>query len=147
MRAPEHMRKGPGKGLLTRMRREANELGAFYRAPVYLVGSALLDFNAKPRDWDIRVVLKDKDFARRYAPAGPLVMRGKSYEAMWNWVEEMSTGLWTETRWNWSNDCVKRSKEVARRLSINVDFQTMPETYARAQYKIQPRYRLDRFRS
>lgn len=120
------------------------DLARYYGVPVWLVGSALLDSNGDPRDWDFRVVLSDEEFARRFGPPGPLERRGDGFEETWKWIEQMGSGLWTSVRWKWAAECVKRSKEVSRRIGLNVDFQIHPKTYADAQYQRAPRYRLDR---
>lgn len=126
-RAPEHLRRNRDR--LRLMRRRAREIARFYCVPVWLCGSALLDCNAKPRDWDIRLTLPDDDFARRYGDPE-------------KWEREGSTGEWTDVRWRWSNDCVKRSKQESLALGLNIDLQIYPASHAIV-YRYEPRYRLD----
>lgn len=115
--------------------RFANEMAGWYQAPVYLCGSALK--KAKPRDIDLRVHLPDEEFGLRYG----LAMNAE--EAVKRWVEQGATGEWTNIRWRWSDDCVKRTKRAWKNTNLNVDFQVYPESYALAFYKTRKRVRLD----
>jgi len=126
-RWPAHLRGNPH--LRKKLRREANFLRAFYGMPVYLVGSALIDSNADPRDWDIRIVLDDPQFRRRYGDPD-------------DWYHQGQTGAWTRVRWRWSDDCVKQSKRSSAVLGVNVDLQIHPRVMAEA-FKYQHRFRLD----
>jgi hypothetical protein len=65
MKVPAHLR-GRKNARLWSLRRLANGLRGYYGQPVYLCGSALLDGNTNPRDWDIRIELPDEQFALRY---------------------------------------------------------------------------------
>jgi hypothetical protein len=115
--------------MMQRLRMEANGLRGLYGVPVYLVGSALMDANEKPRDWDFRITLSDADFATRYGDPKA-------------WVDEGRTGKWTDVRWRWSDDCVKQSKVASSRLQLNCDVQVYPASYAKA-FAGKPRLRLD----
>lgn len=115
--------------MMRQLRAEANGIRGLYGVPVYLVGSALMDANEKPRDWDFRITLADEDFALRYGDAT-------------EWAREGANGHWTDIRWRWSDDCVKRSKAASGFLGLNVDFQAYPASYAK-RFKGQPRLRLD----
>lgn len=132
-RLPEHLRTERGRKRLRELRRVATAFYGRYGAPVYLVGSALLDCNARPRDWDVRINLPDDDFTRMFGSVAA-------------WEEQGNTGLWTDVRHHWSQECVKGSKEFYYRTGLNVDFQVYPETYALGVYRKRPRLRLDRGR-
>ena len=135
-RLPEHLRgrKNPRMWVL---RRFANAQRGLYGQPVYLCGSALLDGNAHPRDWDIRIVLPDDQFALRYG-------NGRNAEyVVGRWVGEALDGAWTAIRWRWSDDCVKHSLQGCRDTGLNIDFQVYPASHAKALYKSKPKIRLD----
>jgi hypothetical protein len=120
--------------LMRMLRREGNGIRGLYGVPVFLCGSALMDGNEKPRDWDFRITLADADFKARY---------GDPHK----WEMEGCNGEWTDIRWRWSDDCVKRSKQLSAILGLNVDFQVYPRSYARKRFKGKPRLRLDTRRS
>lgn len=100
---------------------------------MWLVGSALKDGNAKPRDWDIRIVLSEQAFARRFGDSDI-------------WQEEAVTGRWTDVRWRWSNECIKQGVWASGYSGLNVDFQIFPATVAKV-YKFRPKFRLNAARS
>lgn len=128
-RLPEHLRTKRGRDRLKRLRSAANALSAYFGVPVYLVGSALLDANEEPRDWDIRFSIPEPDFKRRYgSPAA--------------WSDEGRTGRYTRVRWSWSDEMVKQSKNLSARTALNCDVQGYPEGHFRA-YRNLPRLRLD----
>jgi hypothetical protein len=128
-RWPEHLRGKDKARRRKKLRTEGNGLRGLYGVPVFLCGSALLDANAEPRDWDIRITLPDAAFARRYGPVE-------------QWEAEGLTGQYTKIRWRWSDDCVKQSKHAASLTGLNVDVQVYPASYA-AHFKHRPRFRLD----
>lgn len=102
---------------------------AYYGADVWLVGSALKDGNAKPRDWDIRIVLSELAFTRRFGDPK-------------TWQEEGITGRWTDVRWRWSNECIKQGLWASGYTGLNVDFQIFPDSAAKI-YKVRPKFRLN----
>lgn len=120
------------KDFRKRLRGDATDLAAFYRGPVYLVGSALLDSNAQPRDWDVRITIPNAEFQRRYGDPN-------------RWVEEGHTGQWTKVRWRWSDDCVKQSQRLSGHLQVLVDVQVYPQSFEGI-FTGKPRLRLDRRR-
>jgi len=128
-KAPAHLRTPRGKERLKRLRAFANALRGRYGVPIYLCGSALLDVNEEPRDWDMRAALDEADFARFYGDAN-------------QWEQDGRTGAWTSVRWKWSDDMVKQSRDGYRRTLMNIDFQVYPAKHAAA-YKNLPRFRLD----
>lgn len=128
-RIPAHLRDKTGRVRLRALRRFGNRIAAFYRVPVYLCGSALLDFNAAPRDWDVRITLSDLEFRRRFGDAQA-------------WEAEGRSGVYTQVRWGWSDRCVKDSKDGYNVTGLNVDCQIYPESHAR-HYRNRPRLRLD----
>jgi hypothetical protein len=131
-RLPEHLRNNRQR--VRDLRSMANGYAGHYGVPVWLCGSALMDVNSQPRDWDIRVDLPEEDFLRLY---GDPVL----------WEEEGKTGHWTSVRWQWSGDCVKQSKWGHAKTRLNIDFQVYPADYARRIYGTRPRYRLDSTRA
>ena len=128
-RLPEHLRTKAGRIRLRALRRLGNRIAAFYGVPVYLCGSALLDFNASPRDWDIRATLPDAEFKRRFG----------DWKA---WDTEGQTGKYTEIRWRWSDRCVKDSKDGYNVTGLNIDCQIYPASHAQ-HYRKRPRLRID----
>ncbi len=110
------------------LRRYANEIAGHYGVPVYLCGSALR--KREPRDWDVRLRLKDDDFFYRYGITAK------------QWIEEGQTGLWTGGRWRWAKDCVKNAKRMSMHTHRNIDFQIYPASFWR-QFVGKPRFRLD----
>lgn len=100
---------------------------ARYGYPVYLIGSAIHDENA--RDYDILVILPDESFEARYG----------------------SVARWRVDRWNndagevtkkWSADVGKLADHVSRCIHKNVDFKVYPESYA-AEFANGEKVRLD----
>lgn len=110
--APQHLRENHGNRFL--LMRWANFVRGYYGVPVYLVGSALLDFNSRPRDWDVRIFIDNEQFARRFGDRD-------------QWEKERTSGMWTDVSWKWSDECVKRSREGAEHTHLNVDFQILPQ--------------------
>lgn len=130
-RLPEHLRTKEGRERLKALRTQANGLRGILGEPVYLCGSALMDFNKEPRDWDIRVTLTDAHFKRKF---------GDPKE----WQQQGSTGKWTQVRWRWSDFCVKQSQRFSRWTGLNCDVQVYPMFHVKAmRYEKAPRLRLD----
>jgi hypothetical protein len=121
--------KHASKHLRRRLRAEANGLRGLYGASVYLVGSALLDCNERPRDWDIRITISDEQFQRRYGSPE-------------RWQFEGGDGQWTSVRWRWSDDCVKQSRQCSINTGLLVDVQVYPISYE-GRFTGKPRLRLD----
>ena len=128
---PSHLTQNTTRKI--RLRRWANLLRGLYGVPIYLCGSALIECNKNPRDWDIRVEMPDEDFRRRFGDPQ-------------KWEEEESTGQWTEVRYRWSDECVKRSKEGWRAVDLNMDFQIYPLSYCERLYRKRPKIKLDTFK-
>lgn len=144
MRLPAHLRANPRR--LRDLRRFANGLRILYGAPVWLCGSALVDINAEPRDWDIRITLPDEDFAAKYGGGNMALAADGQFAVLWQWVNEGTTGDWTKLRLRWSDDCVKRAREGWKSTGLNIDFQVYPQMHVRHLYRNQPRLRLDALR-
>jgi len=123
---PKHVTKEFRK----KLQHVGNGLRGLYGAPVYLVGSALLDSNMYPRDWDIRIMLSDAEFTRRYGNPQ-------------TWHAEQAHKNWTRISWRWSDDCVKQSKVESSILGVLVDFQVYPLSIYRKSFRHRPRLRLD----
>jgi hypothetical protein len=118
--------------LRSRFQRWANRLRGRYGVPIYLCGSALREDNPDPRDWDIRIALPDEDFAIRFGPVA-------------EWIEEGHTGNWTRTRYRWSDQCVKDTKDFFAWCHLNGDVQIYPASHVAALYGTEPRVRIDSF--
>lgn len=114
------------------MRRWANRMRGRYGVPVYLVGSALREDNPDPRDWDFRLALPDDEFAVHFGPVD-------------EWRDEGCTGNWTRTRFRWSDQCVKDTKDAVAWMHVNADVQIYPASHVAALYADQPRVRVDSF--
>lgn len=129
-KVPEHLRSKLGRARLKRLRAQANGLRAYYGVPIYLVGSALQDANEDPRDWDIRIMLPDARFQKRFGSRK-------------SWETEGATGEYTKIRWRWSDECVKHSKVLSSRTGLNCDVQIFPASYARERFPKLPKLQLD----
>lgn len=128
---PAHLRSGgANEALWPRLVREANFERGLFGVPIYLCGSALFDFNANPRDWDIRLRLEDDDFAARFGDPE-------------TWRLEGNSGLWTAVRWRWSDECVKRSHQWSAKFRSTFDVQIYPASHWDDFYGNAPRLRLD----
>lgn len=114
----------------SRLQLLGNCLRGLYGAPVFLCGSALRTDNDDPRDFDIRIELPEADFEKRYGSVG-------------KWMDEGGTGRWTRVRWQWSDDCVKGSRDGWERTRLNIDLQIYPRPYSRALYGKKRKIRLD----
>lgn len=90
----------------------ANEIRGFYGHPVLLVGSQIMG-QENPRDIDIVCAIPDEEFELRYGKVGI-------------WLQEGETGLWTEVRWKWADDCVKKSLDGMRDTKLQIDFKVQP---------------------
>jgi hypothetical protein len=108
---------------------EANSLAGLYGAPVFLVGSAIRVDNQIPRDFDLRVPLKDFDFQIRFGGSAG------------DWEEQGVTGDWQGVRWQWSDDCVHQSKNATMNVHHLCDVQIQPLSYFEKHGG--PRIRLD----
>ena len=128
MKLPKHLRENRDR--LALLRRFANMVRGYVGVPVYLCGSAMADFNADPRDWDIRIRLTNADFERRF-----------KIDAA-RWLDEMHTGKWSKGRWNWSDFCVKLTKVGWKNTDLNIDLQIYPDLYWR-EYAGEPKVRID----
>jgi hypothetical protein len=112
------------------LQRLGNGLRGLYGAPVFLCGSALDRNNDDPRDIDVRIMLSDAEFRRRYGD--PI-----------KWMTEGGTGRWTTVRWRWSDDCTKQSRKAWRETKLNIDIQVYPQFHADTLYAKKRRVRLD----
>lgn len=124
---PAHLRDRMDR--LVMLQARANGLRGLLGVPVWLVGSALRDDNPDPRDWDVRLLLPEHAFEARYGPVD-------------EWILEGATGLWGRTRWRWSDECTRFSREWAGRARLNVDLQIYPLIHWQG-FRGKPRMRLD----
>lgn len=124
---PKHITCESKWGLLYRF---ANSIAALYGAPVYLCGSALRSDNDDPRDWDIRIMLSEAEFARRFGD--PV-----------KWADEGCTGRYSRVRWRWSDECCNRSRQGFAETRLNIDLQIYPTSHARRLYRGKKRVRID----
>ena len=90
----------------------ANQIQEFYGYNVMLVGSQITG-SESPRDVDIVCAIPDREFELRYGSVN-------------DWVEQGKTGLWTEIRWKWANDCIKKSSDIIKSTGIQIDFKVQP---------------------
>ena len=90
----------------------ANQIRGFYGHPVYLVGSQITGSD-RPRDVDIVCAIPDNEFELRYGSVD-------------DWCQEGGTGLWTEVRWKWADDCSKKSLDGMRDTKLQIDFKVQP---------------------
>jgi len=114
----------------------ANQIAARFHAPVYLVGSALAQ--AQPRDIDIRVVLTEEAFLKRYGCT---------------WIDAETIGPWShvdrpiEVARYWT-DVAKLGKWAAEHHGggmLNIDFQVQTDNANNARsHGNKPRIRLDK---
>jgi predicted nucleotidyltransferase len=111
-----------------RLVRWANAISAFYGFPVYLVGSQLTKDN--PRDVDVCVVLPDDVFEVRYGNVD-------------KWIDEGASGLYSELRWGWADDVVKKCMHGREATKLEIDLKVIPEKYDKEHYKDLSKYRLD----
>lgn len=120
------------------LRRFANGVRGYYGVPVYLVGSALrANDPMKCRDVDVRIELSHDEFMRFYAPN-----RHDSEKVVMQWIEEDANGNWSDLRWRWADDCIKRSRAGWRQTHMHIDFQVYPTAWWNY-FSHRPRYRLD----
>jgi hypothetical protein len=128
--APEHIANNPG--LVFDLRRVGNFMADYYRAPVYLVGSALR--KADPRDWDIRVILSDDEFTRRFGDVK-------------EWESQHIAGSYGKIGWLVSEENHKKSRELQKQMHGKfVDFKVLPESYFNSRWKEElghPKLRID----
>lgn len=121
----------------------ANMMAARFGAPVWLVGSALTDPNA--RDIDVRIVLSDEAFEARYGDLHDFAREG--WSPAWGpgrrrWGEDMAK-LGRDALLNGGRMLWTIGREPLNKLGgLNLDFQVEAETFARA-YRDKPRERLD----
>lgn len=97
--------------------RWANSMRGFYGHPIYLVGSQITGKD-NPRDVDVICAIPDNEFQLRYGDVNA-------------WMDQGLTGIWTEIRWRWPDDCVKRSLDGMEATGLIIDFKVQPM----AQYK------------
>lgn len=90
----------------------ANGIRGFYGHPVLLVGSQVTG-KENPRDVDIVCAIPDDEFELRYGDVNL-------------WLQEGGTGLWTDVRWKWADDCVKKSLDGMRCTKLQIDFKVQP---------------------
>lgn len=112
--------------------RWANHIRNFYGHPIFLVGSQITT-KENPRDVDVVCAIPDAEFELRYGSVG-------------QWSDEGGTGIYTEVRWKWGDDCVKRSLDGMQDTGLIIDFKVQPmaqfKGYAHV-HKEFPPYKLD----
>jgi len=96
----------------SRLVRWANSISVFYGHPVYLVGSQLTG-KQYPSDIDLVCPIPDEEFDARYGDLG-------------DWLQEGGTGIYTDVRWDWANDCHKRSIDGMLSTKRVIDFKVQP---------------------
>lgn len=112
----------------------ANHMAARYDGPVYLVGSIL--HNPNPRDYDIRILVEDTDFAARYgmalykmdSPKGSLQEQSGIVSGNYiKWYEDGPSQRWID-------DIAKFGSHLSRIINYNIDFQVWPKSHWRTPY-------------
>jgi hypothetical protein len=106
----------------------ANSIRAFYGHPIYLVGSQLTE-KENPRDIDIVCIIPNNEFELRYGSLN-------------KWCDESGTGVYTEVRWSWADDCLKRSLSGMQETGYSIDFKIQAKTIALG-YEDKPKLKLD----
>lgn len=89
----------------------ANQTAARFCAPVYLVGSALVETH--PRDVDLVIILPLEDFVARY---------GDPTE--WRWQSLMPE--WSDGSLRWAADVAKLGGFCSRVHKLNIDLKIQP---------------------
>lgn len=119
--------------------RQANGIACRLGAPVWLVGSALTNPDQpNPRDWDVRVVVSDRDMKRLFGCEDPAV---RSPARMLP-NGEVAGGEFLPWEWVRAYENLKQSRKLAYIFARNIDFQVQSETEAHG-YRNHPRLRLD----
>jgi hypothetical protein len=124
MGQPTHIQKN-----WSNLRKFATIMQNIYGSSVFLCGSALLDFNSDPRDWDIRVIIEDSEFERRYGSVS-------------KWNEPPTEDGLNRVRTRWAADCMKRSKKAWEVTGLHIDFQVQPESHVNEVYKTSPKLKI-----
>lgn len=113
------------------LRRWANLIRGHYGHPVYLCGSWVKG-KENPRDIDIICIIPDEEFEMRYGPVK-------------DWEEEGRTGIWTEGRWKWADDCAKKWRHGQQFIQNRgtIDFKVLPQSHHDASGEKDRVYQLD----
>jgi len=106
----------------------ATQMAARFGSPVYLTGSCMMI--AEPRDVDIRCIIEDDAFIRRYGD-----------------INDWCKGCWLPNKHDgslrYAADMYALSKEIAEVHCLNIDFAVQPIQIAR-QFKDRPKHRIDK---
>lgn len=123
-RSPDPAEVPAAIGFSRKALRTANAFACRYGGPLYLVGSALRE--ARPGDYDVRLVLGDRDMVRLFGE------RRLMADRWWDWTEQDHRR---------GREQLKQSRRLSRRFNCNVDFQI--QTLLEASRYRGPRLRLD----
>ena len=111
----------------------ARHMAARYNGPVYLLGSILT--NPTPRDYDIRIVIQDHEFAARYGNTLVQTDLAEHHPVRRRFPELLSMKL---VEWDregpsqrWIDDIAKFGAVWSQRLGANIDLQIWPDSYWR----------------
>jgi hypothetical protein len=113
----------------------ARHMAARFNGPIYLIGSTL--HNPSPRDTDLRIVVDDHEFARRYDV--PMVRREfpethhyrKRTSIVAGDVVPWGGDDYESTSQRWVDDCAKLGAYLAVSLCLNVDLKVVPASWWR----------------
>lgn len=106
----------------------ANNLVALYGGPVFLVGSGLT--KEAPRDWDVRIVISERDRLRLFGDKDV------------DWVDGFSQ--WGPARWRLEMESLRQCRRMSERYRrFRFDIQIQELEYVLYRYRHSPRLRLD----
>jgi hypothetical protein len=114
MNCPQHLIDRVSR--LVRLQDYAHFLSFHYgKLPVYLCGSAMLDSNMNPRDWDLAIEMFDEVFEERF----------KIKIAEWA----------VDTGQLWGAEMAMMSRKGWDMTKLNIDFQLCPLSWAKEKFK------------
>ena len=109
----------------------AHDVSRYYHGhPVYLVGGALRDLEAEPRDVDLVCVLPDATFRWMFGGGYDEWIVGRAWP-------DRGSGTWLR----WAREVVKRSEQLTEEARRPIDFRLQHEKVAE-HYASEPRLRL-----
>lgn len=134
-RTPQPLAESPPKLFL--LRRWAALMRARYDAPVYLFGSAVRGAT-NPRDYDVCVVLTERQFAERYASPHMLkTMSVREIVAQWQ-AEDLGEAREGGMYSRWMRDQRKMLKDAFHKhTGLIIDFHVQPLSSWRGYRNIQ----------
>jgi len=133
----KHVKDRPFELFWLRFQGMANSLAMRYGGKVYLCGSALT--RSDPRDYDIRIVISQKERKRQFGEIGWYRMPDGSLVD----IHRSNMNAWSTARWKQSYEGVKSNRDLADRgYDYPFDVQIMDEAMD-VHFKDKPRIRMD----